>query len=93
MGHYKTKPFEIDAIQFDGTNFGELSEFTDNKFFPVFEEDRGDDPDIVAEVYDVLHSTWVGVKVDQFIIMGNKGEFYPCDPEIFESKYEAVDNG
>lgn len=87
---YKTRPFKIEAIQFDGGNWGELASFTDGVFYPVDEEDRGDDPDIVAEVYDKLHSTWVGVKLDQFIIKGNKGEFYPCDPEIFHAKYEEI---
>jgi hypothetical protein len=90
MGTYKSKPVKIEAIQFDGGNFGELAIFTDGRFFPVDEEDRDDDPEIVAQVLDVLHSTWVGVKVDQYIIKGTKGEFYPCDPEVFREKYERV---
>ena len=43
--------------------------------------------DIVAAVFDVLHETWVGVKKGQWIIRGTKGEFYPCDPEVFAEKY------
>lgn len=43
--------------------------------------------DVVAAVYDVLHETWVGVKVGQWIIRGTKGEFYPCEDEVFEEKY------
>lgn len=49
--------------------------------------------DIIAAVYDVLHDTWVGVKRGQFIIRGTKGEFYPCDPEVFEMKYEPMPEG
>lgn len=88
---YRTKQMEIEAVQFDGGNFAELLNFTDKKFFPVAEEDRHDDPDIIAEVFDYLHSTWVGVKTDQFIIKGMKGEYYPCDPEVFETKYEEAE--
>lgn len=87
---FKTKPFEIEAVQFTGDNFDEVKEMAGDKFWPVEEQDRGDDPDIIAEVMDDLHSTWVGVKKDQWIIKGQKGEFYPCDPEIFAAKYEPI---
>lgn len=89
---YRTKPFTIEAVRFDGTNHGEIMQFTNNLFDKVHVDDRVDDPEITAQVFDVLHSTWVGVKDGQWIIKGNKGEFYPCDPEIFELKYEAIDD-
>lgn len=92
---FRTKPFEIEAVKFTGDNFAEVEfEFHDDPrldFYPVDEDERTDDPDVVAQVFDYLHSTWVGVKVGQWIIKGQKGEFYPCDPEIFEAKYEAID--
>jgi len=89
---FRTKPFEIEAYQFNDepNDYNRLSYFTENQFWSVGVEDRGDDPDIIAEVYDKLHSTWVGVKKGQWIIKGNKGEFYPCDDEIFKAKYEPV---
>jgi hypothetical protein len=87
---FKTKPFEIQAIQFTGDNFDEVKEMAGDKFWPVREEDQTDDPDIIAEVFDELHSTWVGVKAGQWIIKGQKGEFYPCDPDIFAAKYEQI---
>lgn len=90
---FRTKPFEIEAIQFDGTNAEEINLWSGGQFFEVEEQFRDDDPDVIAEVMDDLHSTWVGVKKDQWIIKGAKGEFYPCDPEIFEAKYEVIDNG
>ena len=37
-----------------------------------------DEPDIRAEVWDKLHSIWVGVKDGQWIMKGSEGEFYPC---------------
>ena len=91
MAKFRTKPFEIEAIQFTGDNEAEIQALTGtDKFNLVDPEDRTDDPDVVAQVLDILHSTWVGVKVNQWIIKGSKGEFYPCDPEVFEAKYEAV---
>jgi len=89
----RKKPVEVEAVLFDGENYAELSEFTDNKFFDVIEEDRDDAPEIIAEVYDKLHSTWVGVKKGQYIIKGLKGEYYPHDSEIFWDAYEEVHNG
>lgn len=89
MPKFKTKPFEIEAVQFVAGNYDEIhNEFSSVEFYPVDEEDRVDDPEIVAQVFDALHSTWVGVKDNQWIIKGAKGEFYPCDPEIFAAKYE-----
>lgn len=97
---YRTKPFEIEAMQFTGYNFYDVQAWVGSreisptwiiyKFQEAGTYMNWDDDDIVAEVYDELHSTWVGVKLDQFIIKGSKGEFYPCDPEIFNEKYEPI---
>lgn len=45
-----------------------------------------------AVIYDDLHSTWVNVENDDWIIKGVQGEFYPCKPDIFAATYEAVSN-
>lgn len=87
---FKTKPVEVEAILFNGFNHDELVEWTDHKFNEVDVDDRVDDPEITAEIWDYLHSTWIGVKDGQWIIKGTKGEFYPCDPETFDWKYEPV---
>ena len=87
---FRTKIVEIDAMQFDGENYAELQEWTDDKFFHVVKDDRRDDPECIAEVFDVLHSTWIGVKKGQWIVRGALGEFYPCDNETFHWKYEEV---
>jgi hypothetical protein len=91
---YRKKPVVIEAVQFDGNNIEELQEFcmvnAPSFFQAVDEEDRDDDPEITAQVWDKLHSTWVGVKDGQWIIKGIQGEFYPCDPDVFEATYEKV---
>lgn len=88
---FRKKPVEVSAIQFLGDNFAEVEVLTGRmQFRPVSEEDREDDRGVIAEVFDVLHSTWVGVKKDQWIIRGVKGEFYPCDPSVFAATYEPA---
>ncbi len=90
MSAFRTKPFEIEAVRFTGDNFEDVKELAGKNFWPVSETEHLDDPEIVAEVFDKLHSTWIGVKAGHWIIKGQKGEFYPCDPEIFDAKYEEI---
>lgn len=89
---YKTKPFEVEAIQWTGKNIDELVEFAGVNFelIPIEEREYSDDPDATAAILDDIHSTWRLVLDGQWIIKGSKGEFYPCDDEEFRSKYEPV---
>lgn len=77
---YKTKPFEIEAVQyFQEINQQEVFEFTNGNFNDS------------EEVYDYLQDTWVSVNEGDYIIKGMKGEYYPCDAEVFEAKYDRLD--
>jgi hypothetical protein len=99
---YVTKPFEVEAIRFTGHNWHELKVFTGfheiearsgytmSNFLPAKEMWPFPPAGIVAVVWDDIHSTWVGVREDDYIIKGMKGEFYPCDPEVFHTKYEEA---
>ena len=92
---FRKIPVEIEAIQFTGTNWRKISPFVGQmefngekiwKFQPVGDGENG----VIAEVWDELHDTWVGVKAGQWIIKGVKGEFYPCDDEVFQKTYEEL---
>ena len=87
---FRKKPVEVEAVQWTGDNWYFIREWTDNKFNVLYEEDRTDDPDATAEVLDGLHSTWVLVYDNDWIIRGVKGEFYPCRDEVFRETYEEV---
>lgn len=102
---YKTKPFEIEAVQFTGSNWLEVRAFVGRRFTNATKNGEAvyivnfqkagtytewTDKSIIGEVYDYLHETWVGVHEGDWIIKGSKNEFYPCDPEVFESKYEPA---
>jgi len=87
---YRSKPVEVEAIQWDGTEetattINEWIESRDAGFrYSLF-------PDHPSEVYNISHSDWNRVNVGDWIIKGTKGEFYPVDPETFALRYEPVD--
>lgn len=101
MGRYRKNPVEIEAVQFTGDNWSEIQRFvgfhksTDGydiqTFNPIGTYKTSDDEEIVAEVWDKLHSTWVGVKKDQWVIKGIQGEFYPCDDYVFKQTYTKLE--
>lgn len=96
---YVTKPFEIEAMRYynDGESFEKIQKWVgthetpNGHVHPNFDHASNwvmNDENISAVVWDYLHQTWVGVRLGDYIIKGMKGEFYPCDPEVFNSKYE-----
>lgn len=89
----RKRPVEVEAIQWTLDNEIEIEEFCNGTEFSIL-SDTGrlycDDPDATAEVYDRLHSTWVLVHENDWIIKGTEGEFYPCKPEVFEKVYEKI---
>ena len=98
--YYTKKPVRIEAIQFTLDNLIEVQNFVgvthDGNTLgfrmskPIVSA-RNDDG-TVAKVWDKLHSTWVGVKIGQWIIKGVQGEFYPCDTAVFESTYDKAES-
>lgn len=90
---YCTKYVEFNALQFDGTE--ESAEFIrtmfpGSKFYIIDEEDRDDDPDLIAAVYDKLHSRFIPLHKSDYIIEGLEGEYYPCIESVFNRKYYAL---
>ncbi len=98
MAKFRTKLVEIEAVQFTGNNWEDIWDFTGGtteKFAYADDVAKGfeNNEKIWACIYDDLHETWIGVKADQWIIRGPKGEYYPCDNETFFWKYEPVEEG
>jgi len=88
MAKYRKKPIIIDAIQYNGQNLNLVMDFIG-------------DPDGTSGEYFVCHNTG-GIAIptlegtmiaslNDYIIKGIKGEFYPCKPDIFENSYDRVD--
>lgn len=87
---FRKKPVEVEAIRYDGTNHADVQAFAPECFQAVDPRDCGDDPDIHAQVWDRLHSTWVGVKPGMWIVRGVVGEFYPIDEGVLADTYEGI---
>jgi hypothetical protein len=95
---YRPKPVTTNAWQFTGTNWDEIrwvvgSHYVDvdaerHNFIPV-EEQWVDIPEgIIALVWVAPSHQWAGVKTGDYIVEDSEGDFYPCDRQIFEKKYE-----
>lgn len=80
-GRYRKKPVVIEAIQYTGSNAGEIRDFVD---FPLHGLAS---PNILW--IETLEGTMRADKGD-WIIKGVQGEFYPCKPDIFAATYEMV---
>lgn len=82
MGRYRKKPAVIEAIQWLGTNFNEIQEFT-----------RGSNQKLkVINRRIRIQSLEGAIYADEldYIIKGIKGEFYPCKPDIFVKTYDPI---
>jgi hypothetical protein len=78
MPFFRKKPVVIEAIQFTG-NFDEIEKFIGG------DAELRDGELVVATLEGPLRAS-----LDDWIIKGIKGEFYPCKPDIFEATYERV---
>jgi hypothetical protein len=89
---FRKLPVEVDAIQWTGDNEDAVIAFTGRSFFQAVDpEDRAEDADVTAEVFDMLHSTWVGVYTGHWVVRGVRGEFYPIDGSVLAETYEPVE--
>jgi hypothetical protein len=77
---YRKKPVEIEAMQFNGWNFGEINDWIYNitGIYPAYYKE--------TMIIKTLEGDMTA-NVGDYIIKGIKGEFYPCKPEIFKMTY------
>lgn len=79
---FRTKPCEIEAVQWMGSNYIEVAAFMGGKL--VVQQPA------TGRIYiDTLEGRMYANAGD-WIVKGLKGEFYPCKPDIFAMKYERV---
>ena len=87
MARYKTKPCEIEAIQFTKNNFKEIQKFTNGNAFDFYFNEQL--PNNTSCKIHTLEGLMVASEYD-YIIKGLRGESYPCKPDVFEKKYEEI---
>ncbi|NJI84788.1 hypothetical protein [Shewanella sp. Iso12] len=86
MAKYKNKHVVIDAVQWTGSakSFEEItSTFPEMKWEPGQMVTKS----FYVKTLEGLHIASNG----DYIIKGVNGEFYPCQPEIFDKTYELVE--
>ena len=77
---YRKKPVVIEAMQWDGKDPLELSDFVGDAM-------------LIAPGAVMIRTLEGDLRVSRgdYIIKGVQGEFYPCKPDIFEKTYEACE--
>lgn len=98
---YRKKPVEIDAVQLlpNKQSVIEVYEFIHGEGSIILncQTDRNKFDDYV----DMVSQSGMDIKtlegiihasINDFVIKGVKGEFYPCKPDIFEMTYELINN-
>ena len=86
MAQYRKKPVVIEAIQFNGKNAEEIEQWSNNNVKRGLVSE-----DTLTKVYleiETLEGTMTA-QLNDYIIKGVNGEFYPCKPDIFEKTYDA----
>ena len=81
---YRKKPVVIEAVQWSGNNLNEILDFMKDKQPNYYEDDEKKLLTIQTLEGNMIAS------VDDYIIKGVQGEFYPCKPDIFKKTYEVV---
>lgn len=79
MPIFRKKPVEIEAMRWTGYNKPEIKSFAGAACF--------------FKGYELYIKTLEGdmkAMMDDYIIKGVNGEFYPCNPNIFAKTYELV---
>lgn len=76
---FKKKPVIIEAIQWNGENLSEINEFIKN------EVENHESVLIIPTLEGDMYAS-----LNDYIIKGVNGEFYPCKPDIFDKTYEEV---
>jgi hypothetical protein len=91
---YRKKPVIVEAIQFNGLNFKEIIEFTKGKAFKKEGVGSSANGNGYPQHYESFYiNTLEGemlTSINDWVIKGIKGEFYPCKPDIFNKTYDEV---
>lgn len=82
---YKKKPVVIEALQWTGDNHEAILEFCSQAEYhtELFES---------GTMFIRTLEGKMQASVNDYIIRGLKGEFYPCKPDIFQATYDPVIN-
>ena len=92
MAKYRKIPIIVEAIRWNGINLDEIKAFVGKSLIYEIIDDAwraGKTSHHVIMKIKTLEG-YMNVSINDFIIKGVNGEFYPCKPDIFEKTYEIV---
>ena len=89
MSKFIKKPVEIEAIQWTGENIDELLAFANTGSMPLWGRNFQINKMKKEVQINTLEGEMIG-RINNWIIRGVKGEFYPCKPDIFDETYESI---
>ena len=84
--YFRKKPIVIQAIQYNGKNESEISNFVGPNLMMIEEDFLGEHKFLYI---DTLEGR-LEISLNDYVIKGFKGEFYPCKPDIFEKTYDEI---
>lgn len=87
---FRKKPVVIEAIQYTGNNGLEINMFAPVAIQSPVLEPTDDNPTGAYIQIQTLEGCMIG-RVDDWVIKGVNGEFYPCKPDIFAKTYEPAE--
>jgi hypothetical protein len=88
----RKKPVIVDAVRFTGSNCSGVQALVGRRRFRLVSEDDTEiDPGTDAQVWDSYHSTWIGVRTGQWLILGVNGEVYPIEDDVLNKTYDVLD--
>jgi len=94
---YRKLPVEIEAVQWNGNNLVDVVTFLEGKSpkldLEVTRLKWEDYEDLIAKegLYIKTLEGNMKTSINDYIIKGIAGEFYPCKEDIFLKTYESVD--
>lgn len=87
VGTYSLKPVTVQALQWSGTNVGEMTLFADFRFQSLDEPD-GNDPDATAGLLTSENNTWELMYTGDWVVKSDNGFVFRLSDEKFREKYE-----
>ena len=88
MAKYRKKPVVIEAIQLTNESIIEIIKWATDYISIKIDTDENDN--IIGMIIPTLEGE-MKASMNDYIIKGIQGEFYPCKPDIFEQTYELIE--
>lgn len=82
---FRKKPVVIEAMQFTEESKDRVLSWVEGNRYPGFDDDGR--PILNIQTPEGV----MKANLNDWVIRGVRGEFYPCKPDIFDATYEPAD--